>query len=100
MAHYKSCGCTVQNDIIVMPCVKHSRPRDPDAVQAEIVAILSRTMTSLETEFTRMLLTERNTAFGLLRKYGNHIGECADVEDFDADCTCGWDEVLKSLEAK
>jgi hypothetical protein len=96
MAHYKSCGCTVQNDIIVMPCVKHSRPRDPDAVQAEIVAILSRTMTSLETEFTRMLLTERNTAHGLLRKYGRHLPDC----QFTPVCSCGWDEVFRTLEGK
>jgi hypothetical protein len=97
MAHYRSCGCVVENDIVLMPCAKHSRPRAQDAVQSEIAAILSRTMTSLESEMLRVLLTERNTTLGLLRKYGRHTTECRWAV---GGCKCGWDDVLKTLEEK
>lgn len=96
MPHYRSCGCVVENDVVLMPCAKHSRPRDPDAVQAEIINVLEAARAGLETEMLRVLLTERNTAFGLLRKYGRHLPDC----QFTPVCTCGWDAVFKMLEGK
>jgi hypothetical protein len=100
MAHYRTCGCVVENDIVLMPCAKHSRPKTLDAVQSEVIRVIDTLRNGLETEMLRILANERSTLLGLLRKYGNHIGECYEAEDFDADCTCGWDEVFRTLEEK